>query len=202
MEDLSVCANVRLRKQLEFMVEIDGIKKIIRKSKLFRIDRFENDAEHSWTISTMAWLLEEYANFGVDVGKVVLMTLVHDVVELDAGDTFLYSAERNDARAKEEMAAERIFGLLGRDQAEPLLAVWREFEERKTNEAKFASVLDRLEPLLQNYLNEGYTWRANNITYAQVLRKNEIIKDGSEEIWKFVLVMLEDAVSKGYLKRE
>ncbi len=201
MKHIDFSYNNRLCKQLNFIIEIDKVKNIIRKSKLFHSNRFENDAEHSWTISIMAILLQEYANFTVNIEKVIIMLLLHDVVEIDAGDTFFYSPNRQDAYIKEEKAANRLFGMLDNEQHQTYLSIWREFEEQKSNEAKFASVFDRLEPLLQNYLNEGYTWKKNNITYEMVIEKNKHIKDGSEEIWKFVLVMLEDAVKKGYLSK-
>lgn len=199
MQYIDFAHNERLEKQLEFIIEIDKVKGIFRKTKLFDSSRFENDAEHSWSVSIMAMLLREYANFDVDIGKVLTMLLLHDVVEIDAGDTFLYSSERNDAFMKEDAAANRIFGLLDADQREAYISIWREFEERKTNEAKFASVFDRLEPLLQNYLTEGYTWKKNKITYDMVYNKNKHIQEGSEEIWNFVLTLLQKAVEKGYL---
>jgi len=191
--------NTRLVNQLNFMIEIDKVKNIFRKSMLFNTNRFENDAEHSWTISIMCILLKEYANFDVNIEKVISMLLIHDIVEIDAGDTFLYSSKRNDAHINEEEAAQRIFGLLELDQKEYFLNLWKEFEDRKTNESKFASVFDRLEPLVQNYISEGFTWKKHNITYEMIIKNNIHIKDGSEEIWNFVLVLLQNAVDKGYL---
>lgn len=203
MNSIDFTNNDRLEKQLGFLIEIDKVKSIYRKSRLFDASRLENDAEHSWTIAIMAVLLKEYANFEVDIEKVVLMLLLHDIVEIDAGDTFLYSADRENAVIKEEKAAQRIFGLLEADQRERFLNLWKEFEEKKTNEAKFASVFDRLEPLLQNYLTEGSTWKSNGVTYEMVLNKNKHIKEGSEQLWNFVEALLDKAVEKGYLpKRE
>ena len=191
--------NTRLVNQLNFIIEIDKVKNIFRKSILFNTTRFENDAEHSWTISIMCILLKEYANFEVNIEKVVSMLLIHDIVEIDAGDTFLYSLQRDNAHINEEQAAKRIFGMLELDQKEYFLNIWKEFEEMKTNEAKFASVFDRLEPLIQNYISEGFTWKKYNITYDMIIKKNIHIKDGSEEIWNFLLVLLQNAVDKGYL---
>ena len=202
MEGVEFGHSLKLEKQLNFIVELDKVKNIFRKTKLFDSNRFENDAEHSWTVSIMAVLLKEYSNFEVDIEKVIIMLLLHDVVEIDAGDTFLYSADRNEAAEREEKAANRIFGLLETEQKELFISLWKEFEERETNEAKFASVFDRLEPLIQNYLTEGYTWKKHNITYEMVLNKNKHIKDGSEEIWNFVLLLLQKAVEKGYLQKE
>lgn len=191
--------NTRLENQLSFFIEIDKVKNIYRKSLLFDKGRFENDAEHSWTIAIMVILLREYANFPVDIEKTVLMLLIHDIVEIDAGDTFLYAADRKDAHIKEEKAAERIFGILPEEQKEKLLNIWKEFEERKTNEAKFASVFDRLEPLLQNYITEGFTWKKNGVTYDMVYEVNKHVAEGSKEIWEFICALLDSAVKKGYL---
>ena len=198
---MDVTINERFEKQLQFIIELDKIKNIVRKSKLFDGSRFENDAEHSWTVCIMALLLKEYADFPVSIEKVLAMLLIHDVVEIDAGDTFLYSAQRNDAHARETMAAQRIFGLLDTDQKNYFLNIWNEFEERKTNEAKFAAVFDRLEPLLQNYLLEGYTWKKHNISYEMVIEKNRHLSEASNEIWQFVLKLLDKAVEKGYLEK-
>jgi putative hydrolase of HD superfamily len=199
MNIIDIECSERLLKQLNFIIEIDKVKNILRQSKLFDGNRFENDVEHSWTISIMALLLKEYSNFQVNIEKVIIMLLIHDIVEIDAGDTFLYSAERKEAQNNEKKAAERIFGLLEGEQKEYFMSLWKEFEEKHTNEAKFASVFDRLEPLMQNYLLEGYTWKKFKITYDMVIEKNKHIKEGSEELWEFVLKLLEKAVEKGYL---
>jgi len=196
---LEIGYNKRLEMQLDFIIEIDKIKNIFRKTKLFDGNRFENDAEHSWTICIMALLLKEYSNFSVNIERIIEMLLIHDIVEIDAGDTFLYSAERKNALEKEEIAAERIFGLLEKDQKEYFIKLWNEFEKKETNEAKFASVFDRLEPIMQNYITEGFTWRNNNINYDMVIKNNIHIKEGSKEIWEFVLKLLDKAVEKGYL---
>lgn len=202
MEQIDFALDSRLERQLAFLIEIDKVKSIYRKSRLFDASRFENDAEHSWTIAIMAVLLREYANFEVDIEKVVLMLLIHDIVEIDAGDTFLYAADRDAAALKEEKAAERIFGLLESDQKNRFFELWKEFEEKKTNEAQFAAVFDRLEPLLQNYLTEGSTWKANSVTYDMVLAKNRHIQKGSQRLWAFTEALLEKAVEKGYLPKQ
>ena len=185
----------------QFIIEIDKVKQIIRKSRLFDNSRFENDAEHSWTICIMALLFRKYADFEIDMEKIIIMLLIHDIVEIDAGDTFFYSKERNTAVINEKIAAERIFGILDEDRKKFFLDIWNEFEEGKTNEAKFAGVFDRLEPLLQNYITEGYTWKKHNITYDMVIEKNKHIRDASGEIWDFTLKLLDAAAEKGYLKR-
>jgi len=202
MNIIDIEYNKRLENQLNFIIEIDKVKNIIRKSKLFDGSRFENDAEHSWTICIMALLLKEYSNFSVNIEKVLIMLLIHDIVEIDSGDTFLYSPERKNAHDNEKKAAERIFGLLDKEQNEYFISLWNEFEGKKTNEAKFASVFDRLEPLLQNYILEGYTWKKYNITYEMIIEKNKHIQEVSEVIWQFVLKLLENAIEKGYLLKK
>jgi putative hydrolase of HD superfamily len=147
----------------------------------------------------MAALLKEYANFDVDIGKVQFMLLIHDIVEIDAGDTFLYSEDRKEAHSSEEKAAERIFGMLEPDQKKTFIDTWREYEDKKTNEAKFALVFDRLQPIIQNYVNKGCTWKKHNVTYNQVIKENQCIKEGSEEIWNFVQYILQQSLEKGYL---
>jgi putative hydrolase of HD superfamily len=192
----------RLAQQIAFILEVDKVKHILRKSKLFDGSRFENDAEHSWTICMMAMLLSEYSNFPIDIERVMKMLLIHDIVEIDAGDTFLYSKDRQDAAEKELKAAERIFGLLPAEQFNELVSIWREFEAKESNEAKFAAVFDRLEPLLQNYMTQGFTWKANSVTYEMVFKANMHIKEGSTELWKFVQNLLEESVNRGYLAKE
>jgi len=201
MNIINIDFNEKLENQVNFIIEIDKIKNIIRKSKLFDGNRFENDAEHSWTICIMALLLKEYSNININIEKVVSMLLIHDIVEIDTGDTFLYSDKRNTIHTDEKIAAERIFGLLDKEQKEYFINLWDEFEERKTNEAKYAAIFDRLEPLLQNFILEGYTWKKFNITYEMVIEKNKHIQEASDVIWEFVLKLLEKAVEKGYLKR-
>jgi len=189
----------RLRKQLDFIFEVDKIKSIIRKTKLFDKSRFENDAEHSWTVCLMALAMKEYANFTVDIEKVIQMLLIHDVIEVYCGDTFLYAKERESIHVKEDEAAKKIFGMLEADQRDFYYKLWCEFEARETNEAKFAAVFDRLEPLLQNFKNEGYTWKANGITKEMVIAKNSYIADGSEELWAFARSLIDESVELGYL---
>jgi len=149
-----------LLKQLQFIREIDKVKYIQRKTKLFNSNRHENDAEHSWHLALMAMVLMEHANESVDLLKVIKMVLIHDIVEIDAGDTFIYDTQKNHSNTDEErQAANRIFGMLPTAQAEELIAIWEEFEAGETPEAKFARAMDRLEPLLQNTSNNGGTWQ-------------------------------------------
>lgn len=189
-----------LLKQVEFIHEIDKVKYILRKTRLFNSERNENDAEHSWHLAIMAFILSEHANEPVDILKVVKMLLIHDVVEIDAGDIFLYDSVLNHTNTlAEQKAAERIFGLLPAEQAKEYIAIWEEFEDSKTPEAKFARAMDRLEPLLQNVSNNGGTWKEFNVSYEQVIGKKSVIKDGSETLWKFAKKLIDESVEKGIL---
>lgn len=192
--------NQRLKQQLDFIIETDKVKQVLRKTPLFDGSRFENDGEHGWTIALMAALLREYANFPVNLEKVMLMLLIHDVVEIDAGDVFLYSEARKDVHQKELKAARRIFGILPEDQAGEYLEIWQEFEARQSNEAKYASVFDRLEPLLQNYCTQGASWKKHSIKAHQVRKGNAHIQEGSQEIWRFVEQLIQESVEKGWLE--
>jgi len=189
-----------LLKQVAFIHEIDKVKYILRKTKLFNSERNENDAEHSWHLAIMAIILAEYANEPVDVLKVVKMLLIHDVVEIDAGDIFLYDTTVSHTNTEaEQKAAERIFGLLPAEQAKELIAVWNEFEAGITMEAKFARAMDRLEPLLQNVSNGGGTWKEFDVRYEKVLEKKSIIAKGSEQLWAFAKELIDESVKNGIL---
>ncbi|WP_247234125.1 HD family hydrolase [Telluribacter sp. SYSU D00476] len=193
----------QLLKQIEFIKEIDKLKYIVRKTKLLNSDRPENDAEHSWHLAMMAIILSEHSNSPIDVLRVVKMLLIHDIVEIDAGDTFIYDTQKSHDNTQEEReAAERIFGLLPDDQAQELIAIWEEFEEQETNEAKFARAMDRLEPLLQNVSNNGGTWSEFGIGFDQVYHKKQVIKRGSSRIWEYAEQLLNESVERGILKKE
>ncbi|MCF2493037.1 HD domain-containing protein [Dyadobacter chenhuakuii] len=191
-----------LLKQIEFIKEVDKLKYILRKTKLFNSDRNENDAEHSWHLSLMAIILAGHANSDIDLLRVVKMLLIHDIVEIDAGDTFIYDAQKNHTNTDEErLAANRIFGLLPEGQATELIAIWEEFEEGQTHEAKFARAMDRLEPLLQNTSNNGGTWAEFGVSYEKVYAKKQVIQQGSESIWQYAEQLINDSVEKGILKK-
>lgn len=191
-----------LLKQIAFIKEIDKVKYIQRKTKLFNSDRNENDAEHSWHLAIMAVVLAEHSNENIDVLKVVKMLLIHDIVEIDAGDTFIYDTQKNHTNTDEErLAANRIFGLLPKAQAEELIEIWEEFEAGETKEAKFAKSMDRLEPLLQNTSNNGGTWAEFGVDYNKVYNKKKVIKDGSEVIWNYAENLINESVEKGILKK-
>jgi putative hydrolase of HD superfamily len=194
--------NSRLLQQLEFIKEIDKLKYIQRRTKLLNSNRHENDAEHSWHLAMMTIVLAEHANKPIDVLKVLKMVLIHDIVEIDAGDTFIYDTIKNHDNTEEELvAANRIFGLLPEEQAADFIAIWTEFEEGVSEEAKFAKSMDRLEPLLQNISNHGGTWREFNVGYEQVYDKKKVIKNGSESIWRYAEDLINESVEKGILEK-
>lgn len=191
-----------LLKQVSFIKEIDKIKYIQRKTKLFNSDRHENDAEHSWHLAMMTIVLAEHSDTPIDVLKVLKMVLIHDIVEIDAGDIFIYDTVKNHSNTDEELiAAERIFGLLPKEQAEEFIAIWKEFEDGITNEAKFAKSMDRFEPLLQNTSNNGGTWAEFNVKYDKVYDKKKAIKEGSATIWNYAENLINESVEKGILKK-
>lgn len=191
-----------LLKQIEFIKEIDKIKYIQRRTKLFNSDRRENDAEHSWHLAMMAIILSEYSNQEIDVLKVVKMVLIHDIVEIDAGDIFIYDQNKNHDNTEEELkAAHRIFGLLPKDQAADYIEIWNEFEEGVTAESKFARSMDRLEPLLQNTSNEGGTWKEFGVKYQTVYEKKKVIEEGATELWEYAEMLIDESVEKGILEK-
>lgn len=191
----------KLKQQISFIVEIDKLKNIYRQSYLTDKSRHENDAEHSWHLAIMAFLLAEHADEQVDILKVIKMVLMHDLVEIDAGDTYCYDEKaKQDKREREEECAKRIFKMLPDEQCKEMYELWEEFELMETAEAKYAAALDRLQPVLLNYISEGKSWREHGICIDQVLERNGRIKDSSKKIWEFVEELLHDAVKKGYLK--
>ena len=175
----------RLRRQIAFLLEADKLKGVLRRSYLIHGERRENSGEHSWHTALLTMILAEYSNRSIDVCKVIRMMLIHDLVEIDAGDTFIYDAAGNAAKAeREQAAAERVFGLLPDDQRDAVRQLWEEFELQRTPEAKFANAVDRLMPVLHNYFTGGRSWREHNITQEQALAKNRKIADGARELWE------------------
>jgi len=192
-----------LSKQISFIKEIDKIKYIQRKTKLFNSDRCENDAEHSWHLAMMTIVLAEHSDTPIDVLKVLKMVLIHDIVEIDAGDIFMYDTQKSHTNTENErMAAIRIFGLLPTEQGDELIAIWEEFETGVTNEAKFAKSMDRFEPLLQNVSNNGGTWKEFDVDFSKVIEKKKVIKEGSSKLWKYAENLLNESVDKGILKKK
>lgn len=191
----------RLSQQIDFILEIDKMKTILRQNvPITEPHRQENDAEHSWHLAVMALLLAEHADEPVDVARVVAMVLVHDLVEIDAGDTFIYDQAANaDKEERERLAAERIFNLLPADQAGHFRALWDEFEARETADSRFANAIDRLQPVLLNVATKGLRWRANGITADRVLAKNKVIGDSSPRLWAYLQGRIAEMVDGGYL---
>lgn len=193
----------RLIKQIEFIKEIDKLKFIFRKTKLFGTNRHENDAEHSWHLALMVLTLAEYSNEPVDILKVLKMVLIHDIVEIDAGDTFLYDTAKSHVNTDEELiAAERIFGLLPGEQKDEFISLWKEFEAGETADSKFAKAIDRLEPILQNRSNEGGTWKEFNVSYEKVYDTLKVMGRGSEALWAYTQNLLNESVNEGILKKQ
>ncbi|RYG26950.1 MAG: HD domain-containing protein [Chitinophagaceae bacterium] len=191
-----------LLKQIAFIKEIDKLKYIMRKTRLFGSDRHENDAEHSWHLAMMTIVLAGHAGEPVDVLKVLKMVLIHDIVEIDSGDVFFYDSAKSHSNTDEERkAANRIFGMLPEEQASEFIAVWEEFETGDTPEAKFARAMDKLEPLLQNTSNNGGTWAEFGVRYEQVYEKKKMIKEGSPFIWEYAESLINESVEKGILKK-
>jgi len=191
-----------LLKQLAFIQEIDKLKYIQRRTKLFNSDRRENDAEHSWHLAMMTIILARQSDRPVDVLKVLKMVLIHDIVEIDAGDTFIFDTAKNHTNTTEErIAAKRIFGLLPKEQAQEFMTIWEEFEARETDEAQFAKSMDRLEPLLQNVSNNGGTWAEYNIEYQQVMEKQNVHHGISSTIATYAEKLINESVKNGILKK-
>ena len=193
----------RLKKQIDFVVEIDKLKHILRRTYIMDNSRHENDAEHSWHLAIMTLLFSEYAKQKkIDILHVVKMVLIHDIVEIDAGDTFCYDEQGQKERLKKERkAAERLFSILPEDQTQGFRALWEEFEERKTPEAHFAASLDRLQPLLHHYYTKGFAWKENSVTSDMVFDRNKHIEEGSPSLWKFAKDLIEESIKKGYLPK-
>jgi putative hydrolase of HD superfamily len=193
----------RIAHQLEFILEIDRLKGIERRSWLLHSERRENSAEHSWHLAVMAMVLAEHAAEPVDLLRVIEMVLVHDLVEIDAGDTFRYDTVGEASRVERETrAADRLFALLPPDQGERLRSRWEEFEARRTPEARFAAALDRLMPMLHNLHGNGRSWRENGVTADRVLAVNAVMGEGAPSLWQVARALVERAVAEGVLPGE
>jgi len=187
-----------LQKQVGFIHEIDKLKYIERMTCLFNSERRENDAEHSWHLCMMALVLAPHANEKIDLLKVLKMLLIHDIVEIDAGDTFLFDTNKDHNNTQEELkAAKRIFGMLPEEQADELTTLWLEFEKAESAEAKFAKAVDRLAPMMQNATNNGGTWAQHNVPYETVIEKKKRIKEGSDELWDYAKKLVDSHYQKG-----
>lgn len=191
----------RLKKQLDFALEIDKEKNIFRQTHLLGHGRNENDAEHAWHMAIMAYLLKEYSNEPVDIGKVMLMCLIHDIVEIDAGDTYAYDAENlKTQKAREDAAKERIFSILPEEQKDELIKLFDEFDEFETAESKFAHAMDNLQPLILNNSNGGGDWREHGVTAEQVYGRQSKTKLGSERLYEVIDRIIKENIVKGNIK--
>ena len=192
----------RFKKQLNFLIEIDQVKNILRMTSIADGSRRENDAEHSWSLAMMAVLFAEHVDDQIDLLKVIKMVLIHDLVEIHAGDTFCFDeAGMQDKEAREQASADKIFGLLEHDQGQELRQLWEEFESCETLEAEYAAMLDRLQPLIMNYINEGGTWAQHQISVEQVYKRNQITLEKGPQVFKdFIHEVIEKCVAKGYIK--
>jgi putative hydrolase of HD superfamily len=193
--------NRRFKQQIEFVLEVDKLKQIWRRTILVDGSRRENSAEHSWHIALMVSLFAEYSRDpDIDLMHVIKMLLVHDLVEIDAGDTYCYDADgRKNQAQREQVAADRIFDMLPVDQRDEIRALWKEFEEMASPESKFANALDRFQPLLHNYFTDGQTWQENRITSRQVHERMRPVKDGAPVLWAYISALIDDAVKRGIL---
>ena len=193
----------RLNQQIQFIIEIDKLKGILRQTRLTDNSRQENSAEHSWHLAIMAIVLAEYSPPSVDLLRAIKMLLIHDIVEIDSGDTFCYDVQGNlDKAAREETAATRLFGMLPEEQGKELRELWEEFEAFETATARFAVALDRLQPLLHNQQNQGGTWQLHGITKNQVIQRMAPVQEVSPVLGLMVEQIIEDCIAAGYLNRE
>lgn len=190
----------RMKQQIAFLMEIDKVKNIFRQTYLADGKRKENDAEHSWHLAIAAFLLKEYVAEDVDVMKVMIMVLIHDLVEIDAGDTYAYDAEgAKTKRAREVAAADRIFGMLPEDQGGYFRELWEEFEAYESDDAKFAHLLDNFQPLLLNHESNGKSWTEHHVKKSQIYKRNEKIKETSPEVWEWMKQIVEEHIALGHV---
>ena len=190
----------RLKRQLDFALEIDKEKNILRQTHLSEHGRRENDAEHAWHMAIMAYLFREHSNESVDIAKVMRMCLIHDIVEIDAGDTYAYDAEgAKTKRAREVAAADRIFGMLPEDQGGYFRELWDEFEAYESDDAKFAHLLDNFQPLLLNHESNGKSWTEHHVKKSQIYKRNEKIKETSPEVWEWMKQIVEEHIALGHV---
>ncbi|WP_317366416.1 HD domain-containing protein [uncultured Tyzzerella sp.] len=190
-----------LKKQMNFLIEIDKLKNVFRQTLISDKSRNENDAEHSWHMAMYAVILEKYAPKGTDILKVIKMALIHDIIEIYAGDTFLYDEELTKSKEKREKeAAKKIYSILPDKQGKEIKALWEEFEEKQTKEAIFCATIDRIQPIILNYLTQGGTWKKHNVKKDMVLKKGYLIFEKADERLKqYVLEIIEESVKLGYL---
>ena len=191
----------RFKRQIAFALEVDKLKNVDRRTTLLDVSRQENSAEHSWHIALLVLVLSEYANDEhLDLFRVLKMLLIHDLVEIDAGDTYCYDATGGqDQEMRETKAAKRLFNILPSDQADAFRSLWNEYEAKDSSESKFANALDRVQPFLHNYFTRGHTWQKHSTKKKQVVKRMQPVDEGSRFLWKYVSFLIDDAAEKGYL---
>lgn len=201
MNNFEFIKSDKIKNQIAFIIEIDEMKRILRMNLHADGSRRENDAEHSWHLAVMAMLLEEYCADKVDIGRVIKIALVHDLVEVYAGDTFAYDSKGyEDKEEREKQSADKLFGMLEPEQGAYFRALWDEFEAKETPEARYANAVDRLQPLLLNYLTDGHTWKLGDVHAPQILKRMDIIRTATPELWHIVEGIIETSIEKGILK--
>lgn len=193
----------KLEKQIRFLLELDRQKEIGRQTYLADGSRKEGDAEHAWHLAVMAFILSDYANEEIDVLKTMKMVLLHDVIEIDAGDTYAYDTEGNKTKqAREQKAADRIYGMLPEEQKREYRALWEEFEAMETPEAKFANTLDKVQPVLLNHASGGKSWREHEVKKSQIMGRNERTHEGSEALWEYIQAIIDENVENGNIRED
>lgn len=201
MEKFGFIKNEKIKKQIEFVLVIDEMKNVLRRNLVVDGSRRENDAEHSWHLAMLAMILEEYSSQKVDIERVLKITLVHDLVEVYAGDTFAYDAKGNEDKLDREIeAANRLFGMLDPVQGAEIRALWDEFEAKETAESRYANAVDRLQPLLLNYMTNGHTWKLGDVHATQIYKRMDIIRTATPELWHIVEGIINTSIEAGILK--
>lgn len=201
MNNFDFIKSEKIKNQIAFIIEIDEMKRILRMNLHADGSKRENDAEHSWHLAVMAMLLEEYCADKVDIGRVIKIALVHDLVEVYAGDTFAYDSKGyEDKEEREKQSADKLFGMLEPGQGAYFRALWDEFEAKETPEARYANAVDRLQPLLLNYLTDGHTWKLGDVHAPQILKRMDIIRTATPELWHIVEGIIATSIEKGILK--
>lgn len=191
---------VEIEQTLEFIIEIEKLKDIHRKTKPVGLDRYENSAEHSWHVCISVLMLKDFANESINIDRVIIMLLIHDLGEIDAGDTIIYAGETAEQKSKEAESLQRIFDILPTNKAEEFIGLWHEFESGETSDSKYARAIDRVPPLLHNLHSDGHSWKENNITKEKVFAVNQRINEGSNKLWDVMEAKLRNAVSTGILE--
>lgn len=201
MEKFGFIKNEKIKKQIEFVLVIDEMKNVLRRNLVVDGSRRENDAEHSWHLAMLAMILEEYSSQKVDIERVLKITLVHDLVEVYAGDTFAYDAKGNEDKLDREIeAANRLFEMLDPVQGAEIRALWDEFEAKETAESRYANAVDRLQPLLLNYMTNGHTWKLGDVHATQIYKRMDIIRTATPELWHIVEGIINTSIQAGILK--